>query len=72
MTKPFFSTKATGLNADIERHGKAALVLQADIDRLMAIEERCPLQEAVLNLNKEILGRLLASRAELVAKIGKA
>lgn len=71
MTKPFFATKATGLKADLERHDKEALVLKSDISRLEATKDRCPLEEAWLSLFRDILGRLMASRAEVVSKIGK-
>ena len=71
MAKVFFAQKATGLNADLERHNKSEQKINEHITRLAALTERSLVQEAALETYKAILVELLKSKAEVVANLGK-
>lgn len=69
--KPYFWGKASGLNADIERHRAHEQALQARIAELEAQTELTELDQRVLNTWRHFLCQLQDSRAEVVNQLGR-
>lgn len=65
----FFFGETAGLNADIERHRKMEKKLQEDIAKHKASDSK--FSERHVATYKRFLDLLLASKAEVVSKIGK-
>lgn len=67
----YFCEDAKGLKADLDRHRAREADLDAKIAEIEAIVEPTTLDVAVLNAYRNLRGRLLQSKAEVVSKIGK-
>ena len=67
----FFWDKATGLNADIHRHTEEERKLKEKIEELQNKEAPTKTDRSLLHAYSYYLGRLHASKAEVVSKIGK-
>ena len=65
----FFWNKATGLNADIQRHREKEKELVAKIAELEGKED--PMSIASLRVYRNFLCQLQQSKADVVTKIGK-
>jgi hypothetical protein len=65
----YFWNKATGLNADIERHRAKEQELEAKIAELEGKED--PMSIAALRTYRRFLYQLQVSKANVVSKIGK-
>jgi hypothetical protein len=69
--RPFFRSKATGLNADLARHTKEEKNLKAKILELEQIPEPDQFDLAFLKSYKELLAKLMQSKAEVLSNLGK-
>lgn len=70
----FFWNKTKGLNADIERHRKEEKLIRAEIEELQQELDSGNGDKFIairLKTYKEFLNRLLESKAEVVAKLGR-
>lgn len=65
----YFWNKASGVNADIERHRAKEKELEAKIAELEGKED--PMSIASLRTYRRFLGQLQYSKMEVVTKIGK-
>jgi hypothetical protein len=61
--KPYFSKKASGLNADLARHSKEEM-------KLRSLIQNSESSDLFLKTYKELLAKLLQSKAEVAAKLG--
>ena len=68
----FFWTKASGLNADIDRHRKQEAELAARIADLETQDQSDPMVEAALRTLRHFMCQLQQSKADVVDKIGRA
>ncbi len=74
MGTNYFFEKATGLKADIKRHRQNEIELRKCIEDAQKILEKNPEDkraQAALRVYSNFLNTLLASKAEVVSKIGK-
>ena len=71
MSYSYFYKTDLGLNADLERHMAKERDLNAKIAELEAIEDRDKMQVATLRMYRDLLAKLLESKANVVSKLGR-
>jgi hypothetical protein len=67
----FWTPKHIGLKADIARHTKEQKELELKIKELEELEVPNSFQVIALRTYRNLLNKLMQSKAELVSKIGK-
>jgi|LakMenEpi13Oct10_1017325.scaffolds.fasta_scaffold79934_1 hypothetical protein len=65
----FFADNSLGLKANLERHNKRQEQLMASIQKIL--DEPSEFDDVLLVSYRNMLDLLLASKAELVSKIGR-
>lgn len=70
MAKKFFHNKATGLNADINRHKRIQRELEEKISCLENAGELTKSEKLKLNIYKQFLCQLMDSSDQVTSKIG--
>ena len=65
----FVYTKDVGVNADIKRHVEREAELRSKIDELES--EGSQEDEVYLRMYRQMLSRLLTSKAQVVSKLGR-